>query len=145
FTVQVTDATEAQASADLLLAVGRAGEVIIVTDSLPDAVEGERYEAELVAVGGTEPHVFSVESGLPPGVTLDRRGVLRGTPATKGSFRFTGRVDDASGLNGTRELTLTVAPQPPRRGQGGCGGCTGVDAGGAAALLALAALVRRRK
>lgn len=145
FTVQVTDAAEAQASAELLLAVGRAGEVLIVTDSLPDAVEGERYEAELVAVGGAEPHVFSVESGLPPGVTLDRRGVLRGTPATKGSFTFTVRVDDASGLNSTRELTLTVAPQPPRRGQGGCGGCTGVDAGGAAALLALAALVRRRR
>lgn len=145
FTVQVTDAAESQASAELFLAVGRTGEVLIVTSSLPEAVEGDRYEAELVAVGGAEPHVFSVESGLPPGVTLDRRGLLRGTPAAKGSFTFTVRVDDASGLNSTRELTLTVAPQPPRRGQGGCGGCTGVDAGGAAALLALAALVRRRR
>lgn len=141
FTARATDTAGVSGSARFMLALGSPGEVTLLTEALPGTVAGEQYRVTLVAAGGVEPYTFSVAEGLPPGLQIDRRGVIFGSPATVGSYTFTTRVDDASGLFATKDLTIEVIQdaraEPP--------GCTcGGGAGGLVLLLGLLARRRRR-
>ena len=62
--------------------------------------------------GGTSPFTWSVSAGtLPPGLTLGAStGLLSGTPTTAGSYSFTVKVTDSSGLSDTEAVSLTVIP-----------------------------------
>ena len=73
------------------------------------AVMGAVYADTVRATGGNEVFDWRLTSGaLPAGVTLEASGVVRGTPATSGSFRFTATAasDD---LTAQREFTLVVS------------------------------------
>ena len=72
------------------------------------------YTDQLTVTGGTSPFTWSVPSGtLPPGVTLNvSTGLLSGTPTTAGTYSFTVKVTDSSGLSDTAPLTVTIIPGP---------------------------------
>ncbi len=72
------------------------------------------YSDQLTMTGGTSPITWSVSTGtLPPGLTLNAStGLLSGTPTTAGTYSFTVKVTDNSGLTATEPVTLTVIPGP---------------------------------
>ena len=78
---------------------------------LANAVQGERYAAELVS-NGADPETWRVIEGtLPPGLLLNRTtGALTGTPTAAGTYTFTTSVEDGSSpaRTGERAYTLTV-------------------------------------
>ena len=49
---------------------------------------------------------------MPPGLTLDNSGVLRGQPTTAGSYTFSVVATDADGLNSSTTFTMLIKPQP---------------------------------
>lgn len=91
------------------------GEPLVVrTTSLPKAYVRQPYELRLAATGGITPHKWELSEGsLPSGVSLHPDGLLTGTPAEAGEFRFTVRVTDSGkpAYELTQKLTmLVVAP-----------------------------------
>ena len=72
------------------------------------------YTDQLTVTGGTSPFTWSVASGtLPPGLALNAStGLLSGTPTTAGTYPFTVKVTDGSGLSDTAPLTVTIIPGP---------------------------------
>ncbi len=85
FTVEVEDAAETAATADLSITVG-ASQLRIVTPRLFDETLGKRMEAfTLKATGGKEPLEWQA-TGLPDGLQLSSTGVLTGTPTKVGMF-----------------------------------------------------------
>ncbi len=63
-----------------------------INGSLPDGLlERESFEAPLSVTRGTPPITWSIVAGsLPDGVVLhSRTGLLHGTPAMRGEYRFT--------------------------------------------------------
>jgi large repetitive protein len=72
------------------------------------------YSDQLTVTGGTSPYAWSVSSGtLPPGLTLGATtGLLSGTPTTAGSYTFTVKVTDHSGLSDTESVSMTVIAGP---------------------------------
>ena len=89
---------------------------IILTTSLPGAIQGTAYAGQLVAAGGTLPYVWVIASGvLPAGMSLLPAGAVSGTPSVWGNFPFSIICSDAKGQTATQGLTLQVAapPAPP--------------------------------
>jgi hypothetical protein len=80
----------------------------------PGGEAGVAYSDQLTVTGGTSPFTWSVSTGtLPPGLTLGAStGLLSGTPTTAGSFTFTVKVTDHSGLSDTDSVTLTIIAGP---------------------------------
>ena len=83
------------------------------------------YSDQLTVTGGTSPYTWSVSTGtLPPGLTLGAStGLLSGTPTTAGSYSFTVKVTDHSGLTDTEPVSMTIIagpslnfPAPPAAG-----------------------------
>ncbi len=80
---------------------------------------GSIYSSSLSATGGVLPYTFSISAGaLPTGLMLSNAvtGALTGTPTTVGSFPFTAKVVDSSGLGAAATTTsacnITVGPPP---------------------------------
>jgi putative Ig domain-containing protein/CARDB protein len=93
-TVTVTDSTGA-ATRTLALEIAESGVLTIVPEDLETGLAGAPYHHPLRAVGGLPPIVWNVGAGqLPAGVTLTPAGVLEGTPAAAGSYRFTVEAHD---------------------------------------------------
>jgi uncharacterized repeat protein (TIGR01451 family) len=60
------------------------------------------------------PFTWTVDSGtLPPGLSLSSAGAITGTPTAGGTFHFTMKVVDSTGLTAKHAQTITIAP-------GGC-------------------------
>ncbi len=80
----------------------------------PGGEAGVAYSDQLTVTGGTSPFTWSVSAGtLPPGLTLGAStGLLAGTPTTPGSYSFTVKVTDHSGLTATEPVTLTITAGP---------------------------------
>jgi hypothetical protein len=72
------------------------------------------YSDQLTVTGGTSPYTWSVSAGsLPPGLGLGTStGLLSGTPATAGTYSFTIKVTDHSGLTDTEAVTMSVIAGP---------------------------------
>jgi Putative Ig domain len=68
---------------------------------------GTPYNSALVAAGGLAPYTFTITSGsLPAGLTLNpSTGAITGTPTTNGTFNFTAKVTDASGVSANTATT----------------------------------------
>lgn len=146
FTARAVDRNEKEGSATFVLGVGRDGEVTLYPLALPSGTVDARYHAELFAVGGGEPYVFSSAEGLPPGIVVDRTGALVGTPREMGEFLFRLRVDDATGLSSTRDLRIVVEDSERREDRGaGCGCASPASSAGALLLLGVLGLRRRTR
>ncbi|HEX7003436.1 MAG TPA: Ig domain-containing protein [Trueperaceae bacterium] len=110
------------ALAGLLLLASCAGEIEtpgealrIFGDSLPRAYLGERYEAQIRAVGGLRPFTYLLQEGeLPPGLELEA-GVIEGVPTEAGNFDFTITVTDANLSRTFQDYSLEVVERPPPR------------------------------
>jgi hypothetical protein len=110
-TVEVADESGQQAERHYPITVF--DPVAVAPMSLPTAVEGRLYAAQLVATGGDAMYTWEVESGaLPAGVALGTVGDLLGTPEETGVFTFTARVTDGGDRVASRALTLTVERAP---------------------------------
>lgn len=83
----------------------------ITTASLPDGVVGENYFLELNSDCGGD--VWFVQSGtLPPGISLQDTGKLRGVPTLAGIYPFTvGVFDYGSGDTAYKGFALVVEPE----------------------------------
>jgi hypothetical protein len=92
---------------------------------LPDGAECEAYSAPAPAVDSGKnysktdpsriisatPFTWTVDSGtLPPGLSLSSAGAITGTPTAAGTFNFTMKVVDSTGLTATRAQTITIHP-----------------------------------
>jgi hypothetical protein len=83
--------------------------ISISTSTLPDAMQGQAYQASLTASGGTPPYSFSVAEGnLPPGVSLGSGGVFSGAPSVSGSYSFAVAVTGSAGDQASRVLSILV-------------------------------------
>lgn len=66
------------------------------------------FNATLTCLG-FEPFLWSLSGGaLPPGLSLSTDGIIAGTATTAGSYDFQVQVQDASGGQGTKNLTIRV-------------------------------------
>lgn len=98
--------------------------IAITTMTVPDAVRGEGYSADLTARGGLGGvYTWTVVSGqLPPGFTLSASGnpaQLSGTATATGTFSFTVAVTDFVGSVSSIPLTLAITPPPCEPGFNG--------------------------
>lgn len=88
----------------------------ITTSSLPSAKVAVDYSASLTATPAVagKAVTWSIAKGeLPAGLTLSKNGTVSGTPTVKGSYSFTVRASEADGGTADKQLTLTVAMDPP--------------------------------
>ncbi|MCZ2150976.1 MAG: putative Ig domain-containing protein [Bryobacterales bacterium] len=109
FIIQVSDSQTQSVQKAFTLAV--TGRINITTAAvLPSATVRQAYNQTLVATGGTPPYSWSLAAGgTPPlGLTLDKNGVLSGTPTSAGAFNFTAQVTDSQNISATRTFTLSV-------------------------------------
>lgn len=86
--------------------------ITITATPLPTAIEGTSYSQILRA--DTSARWEVVAGSLPSGMRLSSDGVLSGTPAEAGSFAFTVRATQTSGLSsrtGEESFTLEVTPR----------------------------------
>ena len=114
FTVQVKDASNFTATANLSIKVNPAP-VVITTTSLPNGVVNTAgYSATLTATGGAPPITWSITAGsLPTGLVLNAAtGAITGTPTTAGTSNFTVQAADSStpALTATKALSITIIP-----------------------------------
>ncbi|MBQ7577327.1 MAG: putative Ig domain-containing protein, partial [Synergistaceae bacterium] len=83
----------------------------IITKSLPDAVYGAEYSAQIELTGGT-PTSFQITQGkLPSGLTLNNSGLISGTPTQTGEFPFVVKASNIAGSD-EKELILNVTQMP---------------------------------
>ncbi len=96
FTLRVADARQRTDQGEYRLTVQPSETVTITTTSLAPADRGRTYQQAFEAQGGTgKGFEWDLAGGaLPPGLTLDRSGILSGVPDTGGTFNFTIRVED---------------------------------------------------
>lgn len=94
FTVQVADSETNQetAIAQLTLTVNT---ITITTQSLPAGTVNVPYSAPLAAIGGVTPYTWTMSGTLPAGLSLNRAGVITGTPTATGSSTFNVQVADS--------------------------------------------------
>ena len=107
FTIGATDAAGNQGTRDYTLSVLQAG-LLILTNTLPDAVLNASYGAQVRAIGGTKPYSWRVDSALPEGIAFSNTGFFNGRPSVTGTFIVTVTVQDQTGSATSADLSLTV-------------------------------------
>ena len=107
-TIQVEDATGKTATKAFSFVVSEKADLMILTESLPNAQIGDYYTETLRGYGGTKPYVWSIQ-GLPEWLSLDSKtGIITGTPLSPAIHNFTVQLADSADATVTRELRLTV-------------------------------------
>ena len=110
FSAGVTDSSGATASGTFSITIA-AGDITIVTTSLPDGQIGVAYSVTLSASGGNGALTWTV-SGLPDGLTATAAGVVAGIPKAAGKFSVTVSVQDSTVSTGERRTTLSLTILP---------------------------------
>jgi hypothetical protein len=99
--------------------------LVILTDTLPNAILGVSYSESLVAKGGNPPYTWGLYTtqntgGLPPNLTLDpSSGRITGTPIQPGTWVFRVGILDTKQQTAAVNLSITVnqviivPPSPP--------------------------------
>ena len=82
----------------------------------PAVDSGKNYaQTEPNPIIDATPFTWTVDSGtLPPGLSLSSAGAITGIPTAAGTFNFTLKVVDSTGLTATQAQTMTITG-------GGCG------------------------
>ncbi len=116
FTVQISDAANLSATAQLSITIIDPAPLALSTTSLPNGARNVDYTAVLRASGGVAPYSWSVTAGsLPPGLDLGSSGVISGTPTTTGTASFTVQVADAESPTPatiSEPLSIVINPEP---------------------------------
>jgi uncharacterized repeat protein (TIGR01451 family) len=89
-----------------------AGTVCVAYSAPAPAVDsGQNYDqAEPNPIIPATPFTWTVDSGtLPPGLSLSSAGAITGTPTAAGTFNFTVKLVDATGLTATQPQAITIA------------------------------------
>lgn len=111
FTARLTDANGASSARSLSVTVYQ--DLAVTTASLPETTAGADYNSALQAQGGSAPYTWTIDSGLPTGLTLRAdTGEILGTASSAGSWGFTVTVRDNYGATASKMLTLVVNPSP---------------------------------
>jgi len=120
FNAEVSDASAPaeRAQASLRINVLGMGTMVLSVsqDPLPPAVINQPYSAQLEAVGGTAPFLWSIAGGrLPQGFSLSASGLITGTTTTAGRATFTVRVGDSGNppQAATRRTQISVLAMLP--------------------------------
>jgi hypothetical protein len=115
FVVQASDSSSPPLTGIKQLSISIKTPVVILSQSIPDAVKGVDYTATLVAAGGTSPYNWAVTTGLSTltnlGLVLDpTTGIISGTPtaSTATTANFTVTVTDAAGAQANVPLSINV-------------------------------------
>ena len=75
----------------------------------PTVDSGKNYDEGGNIIDAT-PFTWTIDSGtLPPGLTMSSGGAITGTPTAAGTFNFTMRLVDATGLTATQAQSITIA------------------------------------
>jgi hypothetical protein len=111
FEIKDSSKTPNVISPGVKLNISPANSLIILYTELTEARLGKAYSNQIVTVGGVGQLRWGFVSGtLPPGINLDTRGMLAGTPLKKGLYVFTVTVGDSSGaanyFNQTYSMTV---------------------------------------
>jgi hypothetical protein len=110
FMLQATDGTGATDSEMFTITVTAPRALTITTpSSQPGGAVGQNYCCvSLAADGGAPGYAWTLVSGaLPPGLQLSR-GVIGGTPTTRGTFSFTARATDSRATTAARTFSITI-------------------------------------
>jgi len=84
----------------------------IMTESLPDGVEGVYYEAEVQVMGGTPPYFIKC-TGLPPDFSFDLANrSISGLPSTYGEFVVVVKVIDDADDSVEKSYMINIEPMP---------------------------------
>jgi uncharacterized repeat protein (TIGR01451 family) len=76
----------------------------------PAVDSGKNYGPEPFPIIDATPFTWTIDSGtLPPGLSLSSGGAITGTPTAPGTYNFTMKVVDSTGLTATRAQTITIA------------------------------------
>jgi hypothetical protein len=113
FTVQATDSDNLPGTATETITITVLGSLTITTTSLPEAQDGVAYSATLAGTGGAGSYAWYIDSGLPPGLSLNQStGVISGTPdgaTDQTTYTFTVELDDsAADSPATETLGITI-------------------------------------
>ncbi|WP_442577129.1 cutinase family protein [Microbacterium sp. F51-2R] len=82
----------------------------ITSLTLPAAIAGTSYSAQLVAAGGTEPYRWTQVSGLlPSGLSLAESGLISGVSSDPGSGTFDVELRDAQGVIDRATIQIVVS------------------------------------
>jgi hypothetical protein len=111
FSVQAKDsASTPQAATSTMTLTVAPALPSVASGVLPTATVNTAYSTTLTGSGGTAPYTWNIATGsLPGGVSLASSGVVAGTPTATGTFAFTVRLTDATGLTASANSSLTVA------------------------------------
>lgn len=86
------------------------GDPTIAPPTLPAAVVGSPYSAQLQTLGGQPPFAYALAGGaLPAGLTLSPGGGIAGTPSQMGTAWFKVRSTDAVGCAGDKVYAISTA------------------------------------
>jgi hypothetical protein len=111
FTVKAIDAGNPARTASQALTLTVVPALVGTSSSLPPGAVSNEYTAQLTAVGGTAPYVWTLTGTLPQGLTLSASGQITGTPMQTGTFPFSVQITDASSppLTVSETEMITVA------------------------------------
>jgi hypothetical protein len=84
----------------------------ITTSSIASLRQGQPVRIALRASGGMAPLNWSVRPSLPPGLSINHDGVIRGTPPTAGLFPATFRISDKNHISAEVELPIEITEKP---------------------------------
>lgn len=87
-----------------------AGELEIVTDTLPQAECNTEYSASLEAKGGIPPYTWTYTGGLKPqGIVINSDGTVTGTPTQSGMYKTIKiKCTDSFGNSKSKTISLTI-------------------------------------
>ena len=111
-TVRVDDnsANRKNTARNYFMGVAEKGALQILTGILPDGRQDGDYRATLLAVGGSQPYIWSISANnLPAGLTLDAAtGVVSGAASVSGDFTFVIKATDSSNPANTDNQVLSI-------------------------------------
>jgi large repetitive protein len=95
--VKVTDSSGQESDENLELEV-TGPYMTVPSPVLDDAIAGEAYDASIGVIGGLPllHFVVSINTDIPPGLSVDSAGAVVGTPTTPGQYKFVVFVTDSS-------------------------------------------------
>jgi uncharacterized repeat protein (TIGR01451 family) len=84
---------------------------VVYSAPAPVVDSGKNYsDTDPFPIIAATPFTWTVDSGkLPPGLSLASAGEITGTPTATGTFNFTMKLVDSTGLTATQAQTITIA------------------------------------